>query len=223
MATETEGTEANETESPPTDAQPIFRGIQRDISDQKELSEYALSLERQNLEMQARLGGLGVGAREEAPQAPVDDSAFYRTVSEEFIIAPQTAIKRIEDRIYDRVNGQVESRIGVTEFYRSFYDENEDLVGCEDLVEAALTKNREAWKRIPTPQAKKLLANAVRERVSAIRGVESTTRTTELPQRGAHALGASGTPGKAAGGPKPAEGPKTIIEALKAQRAKHGG
>lgn len=214
-------------QAPAAPSAPIFRGIQRDIATPEELSAYALSLERQVLEQQAQLGGLG---RAQAPvhaEPAAQDSDFYKQVSVEFITNPETAIKRIEERVYGRINGAVEQRLGVNEFHRSFYAENEDLVGCEDIVESTMAKNRSKWDHVPTPQAKKLLAAAVRERLNAIRGGASASpaRVTELPARGAPGLPASGASARPSKGNAPAANtaPTTIAGMLKAQRAKRFG
>lgn len=220
------GGEAPAAEAPAGDsaapaAEPIFRGIQRNISDPAELAQYALELERKSLEQEARLSGFSSftqppAAAQAAPSSMHGlDSA---KIAEEFILNPGGAIDKIIAHVKSSVLGDVSQQTGRTEFFRSFYDENEDLRNAEDLVDLSVSRNADKWKSIPVDQAKKLLAQDVRQRISALRGV-APAGGTPLSTKPAHALPSGGNPA-----PKvPAAAPRatTFLDEFKAQRAKH--
>ena len=171
----------------------IFTGIQRSFTDIKDLSAYTLELEKQTLEQQARLSGMSGMIAAPAAASQAAQGLDYKSLGEEFILNPGNAVEKIISHVRSSIMGDVAASASTTEFYRSFYEVNEDLVGCEDLVDASVGKNREAWARIPTEQAAKLLAADVRARASKIRG-GSPTNGTILPSKSAHALPSGGNP-----------------------------
>lgn len=199
----------------------IYKGLQKDFSTLEELSEYTRSLERQTLEQQGRLSGMAAVPSTQAP-APLAAAAGldYKKLGEEFILSPETAVEKIIGHVRSSVMGDVNQQVGRTEFYRAFYEVNEDLVGCEDLVEASVAKNSRAWANIPQVEAAKLLAHDVRQRAEKIRGGAMAPGATALPSRAPHALPSGGNPAPRSAAPAPA--PKlTFAEQLKAAQAKH--
>lgn len=200
-------------------AQPIFRGIQRDITDPAELSKYALELEKRTIEQEARLSGMGGAPSQTAPAAaPALEAPNYGKLAEKFILDPAGAIQEIETRIRSSIMGDVSQQTGRTEFYRSFYDENEDLAGAQDLVELSVAKNGAKWKNVPIDQAKKLLADDVRSRLAQLRGTTIAGTGTPLSTAPAHALPTSS--GSAPKTPAAASAPTTFLAEFSALRAK---
>ncbi len=223
-ALETEGSAVQpdgSSVSPVAPAAPLFRGIQREITSMEELTKYTLELEKQTLEQQARLSGMSGTApapvAAEIPYGGIDPKEFDR-LGEEFILNPGNAVKKITDMVRASVLGDVAREGSTKNFYDAFYEANEDLVGCEDLVEVSVAQNQKAWEKIPTAQAAKLLASDVRARVMKIRG--SAPLGVALPSTPAHALPSGGI---ASVKPAPvAPAPKlSFADQLKSQQAKH--
>lgn len=197
----------------------IFQGIQRSFTDINELSKYTLELEKQTLEQQARLSGLNGLAQPAAPAAANPASGLdYKQLGERFILDPAGAVQDIISHVRSSVMGEVATSAATQTFYQSFYEANEDLVGCEDLVDASVARNQQAWKNVPTEQAAKLLAADVRARAAKIRG-SAPSQGTVLSGKPAHALPTGGNPA-----PKITQPPAKALsfaDQLKAQQSKH--
>lgn len=209
----------------PVQAKPFFKGLAKEVATAEELSDYALELEKKLIMQEAKLTGLGqtLGqpAKAETPTAPVDtDQDFYAQVAEEFILKPQDAVKKIEERIRKSILGDVEREAGKKTFFSSFYEKHEDLKGCEDIVDMVLQRKGPEWANVPVGQASELLANEVRSRLASLRGSVNTGNQTQiLSSRPAHALGSSGpTPPKAPAAKVETIG--TLVSDLKGFQAK---
>jgi len=205
---------------------PIFRGIQKDFTDVGELSEYTLGLERRVLEQEAKLSGfLPQSSQQTAPAAATsaEEQNFHAQIAEEFILNPKSAMQKMEERIRNSILGDVGKQTARDTFFKSFYEEHEDLTGCEDLVDLALQKNQDKWKNVPLVEAKKLLAHEVRSRVAAIRGkVDSGITVQTLAQKPAHTFTTGGlTPPKTSSAKVETLGSLvTDIKAFQAKRKK---
>lgn len=205
---------------------PFYRGLSKEVQTPEELAQYALELEKKAIMADAQLMSLGkvvpeqktLGGQESVSQSE-EDKTFYSQVAEEFILNPQEAVKRLEERISRSVRGEAAKDAGKAAFFKSFYEKNEDLVGCEDVVDMILTRKMPEWSNVPVGQAGELLAAETRSRLASIRGSANTDGQAQvMTSRPAHALGSSGpTPPKAQA---KAETYDTFVAAFKGFQAK---
>lgn len=204
-------------------AQVIFKGLQKEFTSVEELSRHTLELERQVIEQQARLSGLSavsIPAQGDAQAAQPKPSGFdSKALGEEFILNPASAVEKIVAHVRSSILGDVQRQTSSNEFYRAFYEANEDLVGCEELVDAAVNKNFEAWKNVPAEQAAKLLAIEVRAKADKIRG--SVPGAQVLSSKPAHALPSGGAPAPKIAAPAAKSKVLSFSEQLAQQQAKH--
>lgn len=209
-----------EAEPAPKVAAPIYKGIQKDFTSMDELTKYTLELEKRTLEQEAKLSGLSTRVDVTKPNTEANPQGFDRNkFAEELILNPASAADKLASYIESRVLGTVSQNVGRDKFYESFYQANEDLVGCEDLVEMAVNRNQKAWASLPVETAAKLLAEDVRNRAAKIRaGI--TPNSTVLPSKSAHALpsGGNAAPKQPAAAPKK---PLTFAEQMKDMQRKH--
>lgn len=197
----------------------IYQGIQKSFTTVEDLGAYTLELERQTLEQQARLEVLKGVPSESEPVAPTT-GLNYKALGEEFIISPESAVQKIIQHVQGAVMGSVTQNASRAEFFRSFYEAHEDLIGCEELVDASVAKNSPTWSKLPMEQASKLLAADVRARAARIRGSAAAPGSIELSARPAHALAGGGSPAPRVQAPKPAA-PLSFTAQLLAAKAKH--
>lgn len=184
---------------------PIFRGIQQEFDSVEELSKYALELEKKTLEQEARLigwSGLTEGKQPQGAEIPQPETFDSAKWGEELILNPAGTIEKIVAHVRSSIMGEISQNAGRTEFYDSFYEANEDLVGCEDLVDASVRLNSKKWEKIPTDQAAKLLAADVRARADKIRA--TTSRGIPLSNKQPHALQSGAGSGGSGGATAPA-------------------
>lgn len=208
---------------------PFYKGLSKEVQTPEELAQYALELEKKAIMSDAQLMSLGkvVPGQEqgptlgqaESPEQAEADKTFYSQVAEEFILNPQQAVKMLEERISRSVRGEAAKEAGKSAFFKSFYEKNEDLAGCEDIVDMILARKMGEWANVPVGKASELLAAETRSRLASLRGSANTGGQTQvLGSRPAHALGSSGpTPPKA---PAKTETDESFVSSLKGFQAK---
>lgn len=129
---------------------------------------------------------------------------------------PTAYTKLVQERAYQRFVKETQTQQAQVNAWQTFYGANKDLVGYEDLVEVSRAKIGDKLKNLPLEEASKVLGNAVRERLSQIKG-SPQGMGTELPSGPAVASGTSNGPGVKP--PVQQQQPKSLIEQINELRA----
>lgn len=151
----------------------------------EELSAYTSKIEQDRAVLQHAMGQVtgDPKAQRETPKK-LSDMMFEE---------PDTFVEELLNQGEERAYKRIRTEDGQRDALQNFYSAYPDLKGNEDLVDMYRGRMHEEIKTLPLPDAIKKLGDAVRSRVSALRG-QSNTTTTELPGGQARAAGASGNP-----------------------------
>ncbi|HUR99063.1 MAG TPA: hypothetical protein VMZ26_13435 [Pyrinomonadaceae bacterium] len=201
--------------APKTPRAPLFKGLTKSFETPEELASYASELERKVIEHEAKLGvfeRVTPKAEVEKASAPEKKASY----AERLFADPDGVIAEIRADIKREI--QEESSKSETEktFWKSFYDENTDLRGLEEVVGIKLEQNRQAWSALSLNDAKVALATEVRKFVTKVR--DSGKPTDALPNGKAHALPASS--GSVPRVPATEKKPQTFAEQIKSLRSR---
>jgi hypothetical protein len=163
---------------------PIFLNGKR-FNTADELAVYTSKIEHDRAVLQAAMGQVtsAPGAQKETPKK-LSDLMF-----EEPDAFVEELLVQGEERAYKRIRTEDGQRDALQNFYSAY----PDLKGNEDLVDMYRGRMHGEIKDLPLADAIKKLGDAVRTRVSSLRGSSNTT-TTELPGGQARTAGASGNP-----------------------------
>src|SRR3990172_1418015 len=165
-----EGETPAETNAKPqaSAAKPLFQGLMKEIQSPEELAQYARELERKQIELEARMSERRENEESETPAATKIEK---KDLAEMLFTDPERVLTELKQEIREEIYGSQKKQQDEQMFWNEFYNEYSDLRSNEDIVGLVLNKNMTKWRDIPLAQGKKLLANEVRARLNAIRGV----------------------------------------------------
>lgn len=223
--TSAEGTppEGHVTGAPPAATEPIHRGFSGDISDTEALKKYAKQLEDM---VTARMGGQPPAPTQPQPtpfQAAAPAQSAAKDKFSELIFAKpdeafEVAVGEAERRIEAKRDGERQRE----NFWKTFYQSNQDLSRMEPVVQSVLTNHRAHVATLRTEkEVSDFLSSEARKVVDYVKKETGYTET-RLPSQSVASLGGS----REAVPPPPNQAPKmplSLVEQLaqaKAKRAK---
>lgn len=146
----------------PAQTQPLyFNGRKFDSVDQ--MSSYMYEQDLRYKELERRI------AQPVQQQAPTE-----KPIEEILFEDPSQAVKIIEERIINKVRGDISQQDVQRKAWESFYNSNPDLKGNEDLVRFKSQELYNSLRDRPQDEALKIVANETRSLIQKIRGTQTT-------------------------------------------------
>lgn len=189
-------TPANAAASSTAQNPPKYKTFGREFDSAEDLQEYTKELERQNVDSrlmaeraqsQANRQNVNTLQNTQHPAAAVP--AEGPGVDELLFTDPKKAVTMLKQQARDDVMKELNAKEAEHQFWKSFYDENPDLLNADRIVKSIVKEKWSEVANLPLAEAKRLLAGETRGIVEKLRA--PVTRK-ELSQTSASSLPASG-------------------------------